>query len=152
MTDPLTDARAVPPISDEALERLYEQEHADFIVALVNAFPALCARIAQAERENRITEEREAACCPEDYAFPEWIAVLTKRLAAAEAKARARDALDRRHAHVELRTKLATVLRAISVKPYPVRSDSAWIDEVLGLFEEEMDRLLKAESRRSVVR
>lgn len=50
---------------------------------------ALRAKLAEVEGERDRFVEQEAACCPEDVGFPEFIDVLTRKLAASQAEARA---------------------------------------------------------------
>lgn len=53
-------------------------------------------RLREFKRQLEDYEQREAACCPEDMGFEEWIAILTKRREQAVAQlAPLREALDR---------------------------------------------------------
>jgi hypothetical protein len=56
------------------------------IAELCNAHEAEHLRADAAEAQLGAIEEREAACCPEDVGFDEWIRTLKKQLAASEAR------------------------------------------------------------------
>lgn len=65
-----------PPTSPRQPFRLKWHE----VKSLIATITTLQGRLAEANDFNNDVVEREAACCPEDVPFDEWIAVLRKAL------------------------------------------------------------------------
>jgi hypothetical protein len=58
----------------------HPSESMEFIAHARSDVPALLAEVRRQRKELEDWEEREAACCPEDVGFPEYIASLQKEI------------------------------------------------------------------------